>query len=448
MLKLTVSADCLLEGIGLELENSIKEALTIDNPQYTSAKKFGRWVGKNLKPTLTYYEVLPRAIRFPRGFANRAVILCRQSGHDPEIIDERQELPSFDMSFAGILRPYQEEAVGLVCKRSFGVLEAGTGSGKTIMALSVIARRSQPTLVIVHTKELLYQWRDRAEQFLGCEVGLVGDGKFSIKPLTIAIVNTARKRAEELNSHFGQLIVDECHRVPAGLFTDVVSHFPCKYLLGLSATAFRRDDEMTKLIYYFMGDRIHKVDQEELQSTGAVLKPEHLVIKTDFDYNYNGDFQALMKALVEHEGRNRKIIGDIKSCAGSSTAGIVLVVSDRVGHCQLFVDSLQKHGINAEILTGQSSAEERARIVGSVRSGQVDVLVSTIQLISEGFDCPGLGTLFLTTPISFEGRLLQVIGRIMRPAKGKRPKVYDYVDELVTPLLRSAKNRRDAFKKL
>lgn len=448
MLKLTVGSDCLLEGIGLELENAIKSALTIDNPQYTSAQKFGRYIGKKLKPTLTYYEVLPRAIRFPRGFANKAVILCRQAGQEPEIIDERLELEAQDWNFLGELRPYQQEAVELVCKRSFGVLEAGTGSGKTIMALSIIASRSQPTLVIVHTKELLYQWRDRIEQFLGCEVGLVGDGKFSIKPLTIAIVNTARKRSAELAPHFGQLVVDECHRVPAGLFTDVVSCFSCKYLLGLSATAFRRDDEMTKLIYYFMGDRIHKVDQEQLQATGAVLKPEHIIIKTDFDYDYDGDFQSLMKALVEHEGRNRKIIDDIVSVAGTTEAGIVLVVSDRVGHCQVITDALQKHGLNAEILTGQSSTEDRESIVAAVQNNRVDVLVSTIQLISEGFDCPGLGTLFLTTPISFEGRLLQVIGRIMRPSAGKKPKVYDYVDEQITPLLRSAKGRREALAKL
>ncbi len=76
------------------------------------------------------------------------------------------------------------------------------------------------------------------------------------------------------------------------------------------------------------------------------------------------------------------------------------------------------------------------------------VLVATLQLIGEGFDCPGLSNLFLTTPITFEGRLLQVIGRIMRPAEGKQPRVYDYVDEAVSVLKRSAAGRKkilDAF---
>jgi superfamily II DNA or RNA helicase len=68
--------------------------------------------------------------------------------------------------------------------------------------------------------------------------------------------------------------------------------------------------------------------------------------------------------------------------------------------------------------------------------------VATLQLISEGFDCSGLSSLFLTTPITFEGRLLQVIGRIMRPAENKIPCVYDYVDDQVSALRRSAAARQ------
>lgn len=449
MLQLTVAHDCLLEGLDFELESAIKESLTIDNPQYTSAKKYGRWVGKKLQPKLTYYETVPNGLQFPRGYANSAVILCRELGKgNPKIIDKRRNLEDVSFKFKGQLRPYQQEAVDLVAKRSFGVLEAGTGSGKTIMALSIIAERAQPTIVVVHTKELLYQWRDRAIDFLDCEVGLVGDGKFSIKPLTIAIVNTARKRVDELIPQFGHLIVDECHRVPAGLFTDVVTKFDCKYLLGLSATAFRRDDDLTCLIYYFLGDRIHQVDQNELQATGAILKPEHIPIQTGFDYHYKGDYQALIKALTEHEGRNRKIINDILKVVKSDETGTALVVSDRVGHCQLLADLLITNGVLCEVLTGKVTAERRTEIVKAVQNGEVQVLVATLQLISEGFDCPDLSTLFLTTPIAFEGAILQVCGRIMRPAEGKRPKVYDYVDDEITPLARSARARKEVFSKL
>jgi superfamily II DNA or RNA helicase len=339
------------------------------------------------------------------------------------------------------LRPYQQEAVLAASTKSFGVIEAGTGSGKTVMALALIASRRQPTLVVVHTKELLHQWKERVQQFLEVEVGQVGDGKFSLEPITIAIVNSARKRVEELVPHFGQLIVDECHRVPASLFTDVVSQFDCHYLLGLSATAFRSDNEMTKLIYYFMGDRIYRVDQEELFATGAILAPEVIRTSTCFSYRYRGNYHQLIKALVGHEGRNQQILSDIETAAGDSSSGTILVVSDRVSHCRLFAERLQKRGIKAELLYGQLAPEARTEIVNMVQRGELQVLVATLQLISEGFDCPGLSTLFLTTPIRFEGRLLQVIGRIMRPGKNKKARVFDYIDENIPTLMRSANER-------
>jgi superfamily II DNA or RNA helicase len=439
---LTVSSDCLLTGIEFALEQEIKKRLTIDNPQYSAAKKYGRWIGKNLKPQLNYYDPVPGGLRFPRGFSNQAVLLCREcTGSDPEIVDKRRLLEQLVLNFSGDLRPYQEEAVKKATNKSFGVIEAGTGSGKTVMALALLARRRQPTLVVVHTKELLYQWQDRVAQFLGIEAGLVGDGHFELRAVTIAIVNSARKRVGDLFPHFGQLIVDECHRVPASLFTDVVSAFDCHYLLGLSATAFRSDDEMTKLIYFFMGDRIHRVDRDELMSTGAILAPEIIRTSTSFDYGYRGDYQALIKALVRHEGRNIQIINDIVKVSKKADCGTILVVSDRVSHCQLFVEQLQKKGLQAELLSGQLSAEHRTEVVENVLRGNVQVLVATLQLISEGFDCPGLSTLFLTTPISFEGRLLQVIGRVMRPAKNKRARVFDYVDDNIPTLLRSANAR-------
>lgn len=442
-LTLTVAADCLLEGITLPLEKALKDRLTIDNPKYVSAKRYGRWVGKRLQPTLKYYDPVPRGLRFPRGFANQAILLCREHMQEtPQIVEQRRTLPAMDVVFSGDLRPYQLEAVEQVGKRSFGVLEAGTGSGKTVMALAILAARRQPTLIIVHTKELLYQWQQRVQEFLGVEAALIGDGRREMAPITVAIVNSARKMVDELVPRFGHLVVDECHRVPAALFTDVVSRFDCQYQLGLSATAFRSDEGTTRLISIFMGDRIHRVDQAGLQATGAIVKPELVRRVTSFTLRYYADYQALMAALVAHEGRNRQILDDIVRVAAEEASGVLLVVSDRVGHCELFADQLARRGLSVALLTGQTPTDRRVQVVRAVQDGGLRILVATLQLIGEGFDCSGLSTLFLTTPIAFEGRLLQVLGRIMRPAAGKQARVYDYVDEQVPGLRRSAEHRR------
>lgn len=440
---LTVSSHCLLTGISLPLEKAIKERLTIDNPKFVSAKRYGRWVGKKLRPTLKYYEPVPTGLRFPRGFANQAILLCREYMQEtPRIVEERRLLAEVDYCFGGSLRPYQERAVAEVSGRSFGVLEAGTGSGKTVMALAIIAARRQPTLIIVHTKELLYQWQQRIGEFLGLSAGLVGDGRLDVQPVTVAIVNSARRQVGELVPLFGHLIVDECHRVPAALFTDVVSRFDCHYLLGLSATAFRSDEGTTRLISIFMGDCLHQVNQAQLQATGAIVKPELVRRKTSFAHPYSGDYHALITALVTHQGRNLQIIEDIVQAAGRPQSGVLLVVSDRVSHCEIFAGQLAARGLAVALLTGQTPPEKRAEIVRQVQAGELRILVATLQLIGEGFDCSDLSTLFLTTPITFEGRLLQVLGRIMRPSAGHLPMVYDYVDEQVAVLRRSAEGRK------
>ena len=445
MMQLIVRSDCCLVGAPVPVQKALEHALTMENPRYEDALRYGRWIGKNLKPKLFFFRSKGDGLHFPRGFGNEAVRLCRQfASESPELVDERRTLDPVDLPFSGVLRSYQEEAVQASLAHSFGVLEAATGSGKTVMALALVARRQQPTLILVHTKELLHQWQTRISQFLGLEAGQVGDGKVEVRPVTVAIVNTARKHLSELVPQFGHLVVDECHRVPASLFTETVSAFDCRFMLGLSATAFRRDDGMTRLIYIYMGERSHRVDSAMLEASGAVLKPELIQKKTSFRYSFQGDYAKLMKALTEDVDRNTLILNDALRLARRKE-GTVLLVSDRRAHCELFADHLAEAGIAAALLTGQTPKEEREQIVEAVRAGQVQVLVATVQLIGEGFDCPGLSILVLATPIKFEGRLVQVAGRIVRPAAGKKPVIVDYVDVGVPLLRRSAETRRVVF---
>ncbi len=444
--QLKVDRQCCLTGAPPPLLKALRAALTIDNPKYLAAKRFGRWIGKKLKPQLFFFQEQNGQFFFPRGFGNQAVRICRQeTGTPPAILDHRRHLADIELTFQGTLRAYQRQAVDAVCAHSFGVLEAGTGSGKTVMALAVIARRRQPTLVLVHSRELMHQWQDRIRQFLGVEAGQAGEGILDIRPVTVAIVNTAKKHVHSLPEHFGQLVVDECHRVPASLFTDVVSAFDSTYMLGLSATAFRREDGMTRLIYMYMGDRVHAVDGQILAASGAVVRPELQQRTTAFAHSFQGEYAKLIKALAADGLRNRQIAGDVTAMVRRGHQGTILVVSDRVAHCQALGQLLETQDVPARILTGQTAADERCRIVDEVRAGQVPVLIATLQLIGEGFDCPGLNTLVLATPIKFEGRLLQVVGRIMRPAPGKRARVIDYVDANIPVLRRSGAARRQVF---
>ena len=112
------------------------------------------------------------------------------------------------------------------------------------MALYILAQRKQPALIIVHTADLARQWSERIESFLNIpvkEIGRIGGGKKKIgEKITVALVQSLYKCAETVAPQVGHLIVDECHRTPSRTFTDAVTEFDARYMLGLSATPWRR----------------------------------------------------------------------------------------------------------------------------------------------------------------------------------------------------------------
>ena len=441
MMKLEIDNRLHLHGAPEKLAAQLCAQFSLDNPLYIAARKAGRYTG-SLPPRLRFHERANGALILPRGAANS--IMRKAQEHGPvEVEDNRLVLPEIDLTFRGNLRPYQAQACNGALDSSMSVVEAGTGSGKTVMACAIIAARKQPTLILVHTKELLHQWHERIEQFLGIEAGLIGDGKFEVHPLTVGVVNSVRNRLDELVDHFGHVIVDECHRVPASMFTATVIAFPARYLLGLSATPFRRDS-LDKVIGWFVGEHRVQVDMAVLHQVGAVLRPKIFERETGFRYRYNDDYPRMIKALTEDKVRNEIIAEDIRQQARQGRT--TLVVSDRVAHLERLSELA---GVtSARILTGQVSKNERQEIVADLQAGKVTVLYSTLSLIAEGFDCHGLDSLLITSPIKFSGRLKQVVGRVLRPAEGKTPVVFDYHDSRVGLLSHQAKCRRRVYEQL
>jgi len=298
----------------------------------------------------------------------------------------------------------------------------------------------------VHSKELLYQWQEALMKFTGEECGLLGDGKFLIKPITVGIINTVQKNVPKLSSHFGHIICDECHRIAASSWADTIQEFPAKHYLGLTATPFRRDG-LGNAIFASLGPKRHKVNKDMLFKTKAVLKPDIYRIESDFKYLFLNDYATMISKLTKDIARNNLIIDEIRSDLKFNNENI-LVVSDRKQHCLTMQEMLlNKHGIESLVLTGSINKTKRKEIIKQVKSGKCKVLFATINLIGEGFDAPDLTSLFLTTPVKFAGRLLQAIGRILRPKKGKVPRVNDVRDNNVQVLQYSGYNRDRIYKK-
>ncbi len=448
-LRVIISTDLAIPDCPRSLGLALEKDLTLANPAYNEAVKFRKYAG-DISPTLECYtRELSGTLRIPRGFGFRFDRLARQNGIIPTYDDQRRILDPADMEFKGSLRDYQQEAVTVMLAKRSGILQAGTGAGKTVMALAIIAERKQPTMIVVHTKELLNQWVERIDQFLGIKAGIIGAGKFDIRPVTVATIQTSRNHLDKLVPRFGHIIIDECHRTPSSTFSEVVTAFDAMFVLGLSATPYRRDG-LTKLINFFIGERLHCVNDNRLRKIGAILRPNVILRPTNFtfpDHLATEDYASMLEDLVNDPLRNQLIAHDVL-LEVKRNAGTCLIVSDRTAHLEALRLTLMSQGQSVSVLSGKTPAKERKRIVEALAVGKIQVLASTTQLIGEGFDAPGLSSLFLTTPIRFSGRLVQVVGRILRPLAGKKPQIFDYVDSRVGVLENSARGRQQIYEQM
>jgi len=396
-------------------------------------------------------EVGEDALFVPRGFLKNIIEYCNENQIELEIDNQTHIFEDISFEFSGTLRPFQETAVEKQLPENEGVLCAPTGSGKTVIGIYMIAKRKQPTLIIVHTRELLDQWTDRIKTFLNIpekNIGHIGNGCLDEdKPITIALIQTLNKHPEIVNN-YGFLIIDECHRTPSRTFTAAVKNFEGRYILGLSATPYRRDG-LSKIIEWYSGPIRHKIEPRDLINTGHITSVEAVIRKTNFIASMDdpsAEYSTMLQEISQNEERNQMIIDDVWKAAGQGET--CLILSDRKAHCHE-LKKLMGNLWNTEILTGDTPTKERKQIVKDTNAGKIEVLIATSQLIGEGFDCKELSVLFLTMPIRFSGRVIQYLGRVLRPAKGKeRALVFDYFDQNVKCLYPGMKTRKKEYEKL
>ena len=387
--------------------NFLRDELNFFNLEYTIRKKMGINVHK-VERYFKLIEDIDGKIAIPRGFLQKLKDFLSEQGIAFEIVDERTKLKNIKFETDHKLFDHQEKAVKEILEAENGLLVAPPGSGKTIMGIDIIAKLKQPTLILVHKKQIFNQWLERVEGFLNIpkkDIGQFVAAKKKIgKKVTVAMVQTLNRleKLNELTDKFGLVIVDECHHMPAKMFRNIITKLNPYYLYGFTATPERKNND-EKLIYIYLGEVLHTIDANYNQPKNEKSKMEVIVRETNLEIPFKvkvDNFQTLYKIISFDSERNRAIIEDIKK---ETDKGLkCLVLTERKEHVEVLGHYLKK---DYEIiqLTGDLTTKQCKEKIQQIYDGNFQILLATGQLIGEGTDFPNLDRLFLVFPFAFQG---------------------------------------------
>ena len=448
--KLTVTLNNVVRinrnGLSTSLINFLKEELNFANTEYFIKTK----AGKNTFETERYFKFVEETendVIVPRGFIGKLIRFCQANNIEYSFNDIRKKLNPVEFQFNAQLREHQRSAIEAVAKKDFGVIVAPPGSGKTIVGLKIISDRNQPALIIVHRKQLVEQWIERIETFLGIpkhEIGRIGQGKSKVgEKITIATIQSLSKESnkpesESFSNLFGTIIVDECHHIPAKTYRDTITKLPTYYLYGLTATPFRKYND-GKIIFSHLGEIIVEIKPTEISS----YKQAKIIIRnTELDIPFNSktdQFETLSKILIHDSTRNKLILEDI--FAELKLGKKVVIITERKEH----IDTLNQ-SYETLTLSGDDSESSRNLKWKTLKEGNYQVLITTGQYFGEGSDLQNANSLFLAYPFAFEGKLIQYIGRVQRSEI--TPTIYDYRDIKIDYLNKLFLKRNTYYRKI
>lgn len=440
-------AQLSLERSGLppSLMARIKHLACLHNPEFCKRQKLRLSVYGTPRFVRCYEEDLTH-LHLPRGVLDSLKSVARDFGSRLDVEEARTVPERRAITLEEALSPTQQAAVRDLLRHDEGVLVAPPGSGKTRMACAVIAARGTPTLVLVHRKPLLDQWRLELQSCLGLqnkEIGQLGGGrKRRSRIVDLAMIQSLRSAgAVSVFDDYGQVVVDECHHLPAVSFDDLIRRAPVRFVLGLTATPYRRDG-LGDLITMRCGPIRHHLQED---TSTEIIDRQLVVRETAFEPELTDDapIHEVYRELVGDEDRNRLLCEDVRSAIARGVS--CLVLTEWRDHLARLAEMLAAMRVQAVVLHGGVKKKERlARVAGlnDRGAGEPLLVLATGSLVGEGFDLPRLDTLLLAFPISFKGRIIQYAGRILRSHPDKMAvTVFDYRDALV-PVLARMQSRR------
>lgn len=371
-----------------EIKKYCKEELEIDNPQYATNKRLKLPI-YNIPQKLIWWQRNGDNLILPFGTLRQ---IWKLHPIQEDYIFNIKPLKKIKYKSNIKLFDYQKEALKAILEQKNGIVVMPAGSGKTQTALQVIAELGLKALWCTHTRDLLNQSYERAEQnFENVDLGKITEGKIEIgKHITFSTVQTLVKcDLQALKNEFDVIIGDEIHRMcgtptQAGMFFKVFNSLSARYKIGLTATNFRNIKGTEKAMYVGIGEVICEIPREAVAD--RIVKAK--IQKVESNYKINPkcqktdgtiDYPKLTSDLAENEERNKLILEILKFEKGKS----ILVLGDRLNQLEYLKENLG-YGVKIDgtMITKKNKAL-REKYIEKMRIGEEQVLFASYGLAKE-----------------------------------------------------------------
>ena len=325
---------------------------------------------------------------------------------------------------------YQEDMKSRIekalCLHRSVMAQMPTGTGKTYLLTAVIdsfvrANPKAKVWIVAHRRELVSQIDETVRKFHSYSASNTSSLLSSVKAMSIQWLS---KHYDEIEEEPGMIVIDEAHHALAKTYKEMWERFPKAKFLGLTATPCRLNGKGFTDLFDVL---VQSWDVPEFISKGRLATYDFVSIKSDGmtqrlidslqKRGADGDYQNKeMDMLLNKKPSIERLYQSLEEY-GKGRKGIVYAIN--ISHAQKITKLYQEHGVKAIAIDSKTPATERQQDIEAFKKGDIQVLVN-VDIFSEGFDCPDVEFVQLARPTLSLAKYLQMVGRGLRVAKGKK----------------------------
>lgn len=324
---------------------------------------------------------------------------------------------------------YQEDMKSRIekalCLHRSVMAQMPTGTGKTYLLTAVIgsfvrANSKAKVWIVAHRRELVSQIDETVRKFHSYS-SATSSLLSSVKAMSIQWL---MRHYDEIEEEPGMIVIDEAHHALAKTYKEMWERFPKAKFLGLTATPCRLNGKGFTDLFDVL---VQSWDVPEFISKGRLATYDFVSIKSDGvtqrlidslqKRGADGDYQNKeMDMLLNKKPSIERLYRSLEEF-GKDRKGIVYAIN--ISHAQKITKLYQEHGVKAIAIDSKTPATERQQDIEAFKKGDIQVLVN-VDIFSEGFDCPDVEFVQLARPTLSLAKYLQMVGRGLRVAKGKK----------------------------